>query len=55
MLIETHRNALLPREGFAMWFDDALGDQTDLMRAQELGKRDWSMSGIFRRKVRRYV
>lgn len=43
------RKPLLVREGLIMWFDDALGDQVDHMRAKWMDRWDWSMAGKFRR------
>ena len=48
MLTRT-RASLLVREGLMMWFDDALGDQTDHIRASWNNRWDWSMAGKFRR------
>ncbi|WP_299614029.1 hypothetical protein [uncultured Tateyamaria sp.] len=45
------RRAVLVREGLLMWFDDALGDQVDHMRAKWADRWDWSMTGKFRRQV----
>ena len=43
------RKSLLVREGLLMWFDDALGDQADHMRAKWTKRWDWSLAGKFRR------
>ncbi|WP_299144825.1 hypothetical protein [uncultured Tateyamaria sp.] len=45
------RQALLVREGLLMWFDDALGDQVDHLRATWTDRWDWSMAGKFRRQA----
>lgn len=49
--LHEENSALLPRVALLMWFDDALGDCTDHIRAGHAGKRDWSMSGLYRRSV----
>lgn len=50
----THtRNALLPRIGLQMWFDDIIGDQCDYLRSRDRGARDWSVTGKYRRNVLR--
>lgn len=49
-ICETH-TALLPRVGIMMWFDDALADSVDHIAAQHNDKRDWSISGLYRRTV----
>lgn len=49
--ISEHRNAMLPRVGLSMWFDDDLGSRTDFFRARETGRRDWSTAGKIRREI----
>ncbi len=49
--ITSHHAALLPRVALLMWFDDALGDQTDYIRARHEGRRDWSVTGRYRREA----
>lgn len=51
----TRRNLLLHREALAMWFDDALGDQTDRLRARHLSRAEWSPTGRYRRKVAQFT
>lgn len=46
------RKALLPRLGLALWFDDYMGGEVDFLYARHNGKRDWSLPGKYRRKVR---
>lgn len=53
--LEGARNLLLLRIALLMWFDDSIGDQTDHLRARHLGRRDWSHTGRFRRKVGQYA
>lgn len=47
--------AALPRIALAQWFDDDLGDRADFLLAQQTGRRDWSMSGLYRRKVMQFA
>ncbi|KIN66388.1 hypothetical protein Z946_400 [Sulfitobacter noctilucicola] len=49
--LEANRTLLLLRIALLMWFDDSIGDQTDHLRARHLDRRDWSISGRWRRKV----
>ncbi|MEM7521629.1 MAG: hypothetical protein AAF307_11390 [Pseudomonadota bacterium] len=53
--LEGRRSLLLLRVALLMWFDDYLGDQTDHIRARHLGRRDWSETGRFRRKVGQFA
>lgn len=46
------RKSLLPRLGLALWFDDYTGGEADFLYAKHNGKRDWSLPGKYRRKVR---
>lgn len=50
-----HTSESLPRVALLQWFDDELGDRTDYLRAQQSGKRDWSMTGLYRRKVLQFA
>ncbi|WP_299040958.1 hypothetical protein [uncultured Tateyamaria sp.] len=43
------RRSVLVREGLVIWFDDALGDQVDYLRATWTNRWDWSRAGKFRR------
>ncbi len=43
--LARNRRSVLVREGLLMWFDDALGDQVDHIRAKWNDKWNWSMSG----------
>ena len=51
----SHRNSMLLRTALMNWFDDELGDRTDHLRAQHFDRRDWSMTGRYRRKVLKFA
>lgn len=53
--LRSQMNAMLPRQALCAWFDDALGDRTDHLRARDRGRRDWSITGLYRRKVLKYA
>lgn len=53
--LSLSRNLMLHRQALAIWFDDHLGDQTDHLRARHHGKRDWSFTGRYRRKVGQFA
>ena len=55
VVLSSRMNAMLPRVALGAWFDDALGDRTDHLRARDTGKRDWSMTGLYRRRVMKYA
>ncbi|MDA5094333.1 hypothetical protein O2N63_09550 [Aliiroseovarius sp. KMU-50] len=49
--IKEMHTALLPRVGIIMWFDDLVGDSADHIVSIHKGKRDWSISGLYRQTV----
>lgn len=55
VILSEHRPAMLPRDALALWLDDHLGDSADRQRAKDHEKRDWSLSGRYRRIVLKYA
>ena len=49
--LTSRHNAVLLRTALLRWLDDDLGDRTAHLRAKHKGRRDWSMTGRYRRKV----
>ena len=43
------------RTALMQWFDDSIGDKADFLRARHHGWRDWSVTGRFRRRVRKFT
>jgi len=51
----SHQNSMLLRTALLNWFDDELGDRTDHLRARHWGRRDWSLTGRYRRRVMKFA
>ncbi|NNE52548.1 MAG: hypothetical protein HKN30_09110 [Sulfitobacter sp.] len=53
--LDERRDLMVHRQALMMWFDDHLGDQADHLQSQHLGRRDWSQTGRYRRKVGQFA